>query len=157
MLLPVGDYRFHIIVGEVRGPEALDMLQAMNTGHEGSLTTIHANSPRDALARLETMVEFAETNLPTRAIREQMCSAINVLVQLARLSDGTRRVTSITEVTVMEGEVIALQEVFRFRRSGIDNTGTVVGQFEPTGVRPTFVDRLELYGVDLPVNLFSAT
>ena len=146
-----------IIVGEVRGPEALDMLQAMNTGHEGSLTTIHANSPRDALARLETMVEFAETNLPTRAIREQMCSAINVLVQLARLSDGTRRVTSITEVTVMEGEVIALQEVFRFRRSGIDNTGTVVGQFEPTGVRPTFVDRLELYGVDLPVNLFSAT
>jgi pilus assembly protein CpaF len=143
-----------IIIGEVRGAEALDMLQAMNTGHEGSLTTIHANSPRDALSRLETMVQFAQTTLPTRAIREQMCSALNVVVQLSRLSDGQRRVTSITEVTVMEGDVITTQEIFRFRRRGIDKDGKVLGSFEATGVRPTFSERLRLYGVDLPANIF---
>ena len=144
-----------IIVGEVRGAEALDMLQAMNTGHEGSLTTIHANSPRDALARLETMVQFAHTSLPTKAIREQMCSALDVIVQLSRLSDGTRRVTSITEVTTMEGDVIAAQEIFRFRRQGITKDGVVQGRFEPTGVRPSFAERLQLYGVDVPAALFS--
>ncbi len=146
-----------IIVGDVRGAEALDMLQAMNTGHEGSLTTIHANSPRDALSRLETMVQFAATTLPTKAIREQMCSALNVIIQLARLSDGTRRVISITEVTAMEGDIIAVQEIFRFRRLGISRDGNVLGQFEPTGVRPAFAERLQLYGVDLPANIFSGT
>ncbi|HEX7018678.1 MAG TPA: CpaF family protein [Gemmatimonadaceae bacterium] len=144
-----------IIVGEVRGAEALDMLQAMNTGHEGSLTTIHANSPRDALARLETMVMFAHTSLPTKAIREQMSSALDVIIQLSRLSDGTRRITSITEITTMEGDVIAAQEIFRFRRQGITSDGVVQGRFEPTGVRPTFAERLQLYGVDLPAALFS--
>jgi pilus assembly protein CpaF len=145
-----------IIVGEVRGAEALDMLQAMNTGHEGSLTTIHANTPRDALSRLETMVQFAQTTLPTKAIREQMSSALNVILQLSRLSDGRRRVTSITEITIMEGDVITAQEIFRFRRLGVDKDGNVLGRFESTGVRPTFVERLKLYGVDVPQNLFMA-
>ena len=133
-----------IIIGEVRGAEALDMLQAMNTGHEGSLTTIHANSPRDALARLETMVQFAQTNLPTKAIREQMCSALNVILQLARLSDGTRRLMSVTEVTMMEGDVIAVQEIFRFRRRGIAKDGTVLGRlrvhWSPPALRRAVAD-----------------
>ena len=145
-----------IIIGEVRGAEALDMLQAMNTGHEGSLTTIHANSPRDALSRLETMVQFAQTNLPPKAVREQMCSALNVILQLARLSDGTRRLMSLTEVTMMEGDVIAVQEIFRFRRRGIAKDGTVLGEFESTGVHPLFAERLQIYGVELPANTFSA-
>ncbi len=144
-----------IIIGEVRAGEALDMLQAMNTGHEGSLTTIHANTPRDALARLETMVLFSGTTLPTRAIREQISSALDLIIQVARLTDGTRRVTSVTEVTSMEGEVITIQEVFRFRRRGISPEGKVVGQFESTGVRPVFVDRLRLAGVELPPHLFA--
>ncbi len=144
-----------IIIGEVRSGEALDMLQAMNTGHEGSLTTIHANTPRDALARLETMVLFSGTTLPTRAIREQISSALDLIVQVARLTDGTRRVISVTEVTNMEGEVITIQEVFRFRRRGISPEGTVIGQFESTGVRPVFVDRLRLAGVELPPHLFA--
>jgi pilus assembly protein CpaF len=143
-----------IIVGEVRSGEALDMLQAMNTGHEGSLTTIHANSPRDALARLETMVLFAGTNLPSRAMREQISSALDLIVQITRLADGSRRVTSITEVTSMEGDVITTQEVFRFQRRGISRDGAVVGHFDGTGVRPVFVDRLRIAGVELPPHLF---
>ena len=146
-----------IIVGEVRTAEALDMLQAMNTGHEGSLTTIHANSPRDALARLETMMLFAGTNLPQRAMREQIVSALDVIIQVSRLSDGTRRVTSITEVTSMEGEVITLQEIYRFRRRGVAPDGTVVGQFAPTGIRPIFAERLKVAGVELPDSMFAAT
>jgi pilus assembly protein CpaF len=145
-----------IIVGEVRSAEALDMLQAMNTGHEGSLTTIHANTPRDALARLETMILFAGTNLPNRAMREQISSALDVIIQVGRLSDGMRRVLSITEVTGMEGEVIATQEIYRFRRRGIGPDGRVIGQFEGTGIRPLFAERLRLAGVDLPVQLFDA-
>jgi pilus assembly protein CpaF len=143
-----------IIVGEVRAAEALDMLQAMNTGHEGSLTTIHANSPRDALARLETMMLFAGTPLPQRALREQIASALDVVIQVARLSDGTRRVTSITEITSMEGDVIAAQEVYRFRRRGVAPDGTVVGHYEPTGVRPVFADRLAVAGIDLSESMF---
>ena len=145
-----------IIVGEVRGTEALDMLQAMNTGHEGSLTTIHANSPRDALARIETMIQFAGTSLPSKAMREQISSALDLIIQVSRLSDGTRRVTSVTEVTSMEGDVISAQEIFRFRRQGVSNDGAVVGRFEATGVRPGFTDRLRVAGVDLPSNLFAA-
>jgi pilus assembly protein CpaF len=144
-----------IIVGEVRSAEALDMLQAMNTGHEGSLTTIHANTARDALARLETMILFAGTNLPNRAMREQICSALDVVIQVSRLTDGSRRVTSVTEVTGMEGEIITMQEIYRFRRRGISPDGKVVGQFEATGVRPTFVERLQLAGVELPPHLFA--
>jgi pilus assembly protein CpaF len=143
-----------IIVGEVRSAEALDMLQAMNTGHEGSLTTIHANTPRDALARLETMILMAGTALPTRAMREQISSAIDVLIQIARLADGSRRVMSITEVTGMEGDVMTTQEVYRFRRRGITAEGQVVGQFEATGVRPLFVERLKIAGVELPAQMF---
>ena len=143
-----------IIVGEVRSAEALDMLQAMNTGHEGSLTTIHANTPRDALARLETMILMAGTALPTRAMREQISSAIDVMIQIARLADGSRRVMSITEVTGMEGDVVTTQEVYRFRRRGITAEGQVVGQFEATGVRPLFVERLQVAGVELPPQMF---
>ena len=131
------------------------MLQAMNTGHEGSLTTIHANSPRDALARLETMVLFAGTTLPTRAIREQTSSALDLVIQVSRLTDGTRRVTSITEITGMEGDVVSMQEIYRFRRRGISPEGRVIGQFEATGVRPTFVERLQLAGVELPAHAFA--
>jgi pilus assembly protein CpaF len=144
-----------IIVGEVRSGEALDMLQAMNTGHEGSLSTIHSNTPRDALSRLETMILFAGTNLPTRAMREQISSALDLIIQIARLADGTRRVTSITEVTSLEGETISMQEIYRFRRRGISPDGRVIGQFEPTGIRPQFVDRLRLAGVELPAHLFT--
>jgi pilus assembly protein CpaF len=143
-----------IIIGEVRSGEALDMLQAMNTGHEGSLTTIHSNSARDAIARLETMVLFAGTALPTRAIREQIASALHVIVQVSRLSDGTRRVTGITEVTTMEGEIVTIQEIFRFRRRGVAEDGTVQGVFEATGVRPLFADAIATRGIELPPELF---
>ena len=143
-----------IIIGEVRGGEALDMLQAMNTGHEGSLSTIHANSPRDAMSRLETMILMAGTNLPQRAMREQIASALDLVVQVQRLSDGTRRVTSMTEVTGMEGEVVTTQEIFRYRRKGISPEGKIVGVFEPTGIRPLFAERLQVAGVDLPKGLF---
>jgi pilus assembly protein CpaF len=144
-----------IIMGEVRSGEALDMLQAMNTGHEGSLTTIHANTPRDALARLETMVLFAGTTLPTRAIREQMASALHLIVQASRMSDGTRRITSITEVSTMEGDVITTQEIFRYHRRGVADDGTVLGNFEATGVRPTFMDQIAARGIHLPPDLFA--
>jgi len=143
-----------IIVGEVRGAEAVDMLQAMNTGHDGSLTTLHANSPRDALARLETMVSMANLNLPERAIRHQVASAIQVVIQVARLSDGTRKIAQISEITGMEGDVITMQEIFTFERTGIGEEGKVVGQFLATGIRPKFTDRLLAYGVGLPATLF---
>jgi len=145
-----------IIVGEVRGAEAIDMLQAMNTGHEGSLTTIHANSPRDALSRLETMIAMAELNLPDKAVRQQIASAINIIVQIARLSDGSRRVVSISEITGMEGPVVTLQEVFVFERKGIDPEGRIIGHFKPTGVRPHFTDRLAAAGIHFDPNQFAA-
>ena len=143
-----------IIVGEVRSSEALDMLQAMNTGHEGSLTTIHANSPRDALARLETMILMAGSNLPDRAMREQIASALDLIVQVARLADGSRRITSIVEVTGMEGPVTATQEIYRFKRKGIAPGGRVIGDFEATGVRPQFMDRLSVAGIEVPPDMF---
>jgi pilus assembly protein CpaF len=143
-----------IIVGEVRGAEALDMLQAMNTGHEGSLSTIHSNSPRDALARLETMILMAGTNLPNRAMREQIASALDVIIQVQRLSDGGRRLISIVEVAGMEGDVVTTQEIFRYRRRGVTPEGRIVGQFEPTGVRPLFTEKLKIAGVELPRGLF---
>jgi pilus assembly protein CpaF len=143
-----------IIVGEVRGAEAVDMLQAMNTGHDGSLTTLHANSPRDALARLETMVSMANLNLPERAIRHQVASAIQVVIQVARLSDGARKIVQISEITGMEGDVITMQEIFTFERTGIGEEGKVVGKFLATGIRPRFTDRLLAYGVGLPATLF---
>lgn len=143
-----------IVIGEVRGAESLDMLQAMNTGHEGSLTTIHANTPRDALARLETIIRYAGANLSDRAIREQIASAVDVIVQASRMSDGTRRVTSITEITGMEGDIMQIQEIFRFRRLGVDANDKVLGHFEATGVRPRFADRLAVAGMPLPATLF---
>ncbi len=144
-----------IIIGEVRSGEALDMLQAMNTGHEGSLTTIHANSPRDALARLETMILMANANLPNRAMRDQISSALHLVIQVARLSDGTRRITSVVEVTGMEGDVITTQEIYRFARRGISADGQVVGQFETTGIRPKFLQRLTVAGIQLPEQAFT--
>ncbi len=143
-----------IIIGEVRSGEALDMLQAMNTGHEGSLTTIHANTPRDALSRIETMVLFAGTNLPTRAIREQIASALHLVVQVSRMSDGSRRVTSITEITNMEEQIVTAQEIFRYRRRGVDAEGRVHGEFEATGVRPLFADMISTRGIELSSDLF---
>jgi pilus assembly protein CpaF len=143
-----------IIVGEVRAGEALDMLQAMNTGHEGSLSTVHANSPRDALARLETMILMAGTNLHNRAMREQIASALDVVVQVQRLSDGGRRVTSIVEVAGMEGDIVTTQEIFRYRRRGVTPEGKISGVFEATGVRPLFAEKLLVAGVELPKGLF---
>ena len=139
-----------IVIGEVRGGEAIDMLQAMNTGHDGSLTTVHANTPRDALARLETMIQMTGMRLSDRAMRQQIASAINLVIQAARLSDGTRRVTSISEITGMEGETITMQEIFQFERKGMDKDGRVLGRFRPTGVRPRFAERLKTYGLQLP-------
>jgi len=143
-----------IVIGEVRGGEAIDMLQAMNTGHDGSLTTVHANAPRDALARLETMIQMTGMKLSEKAMRQQVASAINLVIQAARLSDGTRRITSISEITGMEGDTITMQEVFTFQRSGIDKDGKVIGRFRPTGVRPRFAERLKLYGMQLPRAFF---
>jgi pilus assembly protein CpaF len=143
-----------IIVGEVRGPEAFDMLNAMNTGHEGSLTTVHANSPRDALARVENMVLMAGFDLPQRAIREQIASALDIIIQIARFSDGVRRVTHVTEVVGMEGTVITLQDVFRFEQRGVDAQGRVQGVFVSTGIRPTFADKFAVAGIDLPPDIF---
>jgi pilus assembly protein CpaF len=137
-----------IIVGEVRGAEAFDMLQAMNTGHEGSLTTVHANSPRDALARVENMVLMAGLDLPVRAIREQLASALHLVLQMARLADGKRRLTSITEVTGMEGQMVTMQEIFRFQQTGVGPDGEVLGQFAPTGIRPTFADKFAIMGLE---------
>jgi pilus assembly protein CpaF len=144
-----------IIVGEVRSGEALDMLQAMNTGHEGSLTTIHANSPRDALARLETMILMAGANLPDRAMREQIASALDLVIQVSRLADGTRKIVSMVEITGMEGPVTATQEIYRFRKKGIAPDGKVEGVYEATGIRPVFMERLAIAGVALPVDMFA--
>jgi pilus assembly protein CpaF len=143
-----------IIVGEVRGAEALDMLQAMNTGHEGSLSTIHANSPRDALNRLETMVLMAGYELPVKAIRQHVAAALDLIIQLDRLDDGTRRVTQITEVQRMEGDMITLQSLFEFKLDHVEPDRTVVGRLEPTGLRPTFLAKFERHGVELPPTLF---
>jgi pilus assembly protein CpaF len=143
-----------IIVGEVRSEEALDMLQAMNTGHDGSLTTIHANTPRDALARLETMVAMANLNIPESALRRQISSAIDVVVQVSRLSDGTRKVLSLAEITGMEGEVVTMQEIFVFRKRGIRENGEVIGEFMATGVRPKFAEKLLVTGIQLPSSMF---
>jgi pilus assembly protein CpaF len=139
-----------IVIGEVRGGEAIDMLQAMNTGHDGSLTTVHANTPRDALARLETMIQMTGMRLSDRAMRQQVASALDLVIQAARLSDGTRRITSISEITGMEGETITMQEIFQFERKGVDKDGKVIGRYRPTGVRPRFAERLKQYGMQLP-------
>lgn len=144
-----------IVIGEVRSGEALDMLQAMNTGHDGSLTTAHANSPRDALSRLETMVLMAGMELPVRAIREQMASALDLIVQQARLRDGSRKITHITEVIGMEGEVITLQDIFRYDNQGYDERGKLTGRFVAAGVRPKFMDKLHMAGVSVPDDLFT--
>jgi pilus assembly protein CpaF len=139
-----------IVIGEVRGGESIDMLQAMNTGHDGSLTTIHANSPRDALSRLETMIQMTGMRLSDRAMRQQIASAVNLVIQVARLTDGTRRIVSISEITGMEGEMITMQEIFLFERAGVDAVGKVMGRFRSTGVRPRFAERLKQYGMQLP-------
>src|SRR4051812_6439475 len=143
-----------IVVGEVRGEEALDMLQAMNTGHDGSLTTVHANTARDALTRIETMIAMSNLSIPDHAIRRQIASAIDVVVQVSRLSDGTRKVISLAEITGMEGEVVTMQDIFVFRKRGIRENGEVLGEFMPTGVRPKFAEKLLIAGISLPMAMF---
>ena len=143
-----------IILGEVRGAEVLDMLQAMNTGHEGSMTTVHANTPRDAITRLENMIGMAGMSLPPKAMRHQISSAISVVIQASRLTDGTRKVMSIQEITGMEGEVITMQEIFQFEKTGVGNDGAVLGRFRATGIRPKFVQRLRSFGIDLGEEMF---
>jgi pilus assembly protein CpaF len=143
-----------IIVGEVRGAEALDMLQAMNTGHDGSLTTIHANSPRDALFRIENMVAMSGLDIPQRAVRNQIASAIHVVVQLARLADGRRRLMSLQEITGMEGDVVTMQEIFTLERHGLDSDGNLQVKIVPTGIRPRFAEHLREYGLELPERMF---
>ncbi|MFA9217989.1 MAG: CpaF family protein, partial [Sphingomonadaceae bacterium] len=146
-----------IILGEVRGAEALDMLGAMNTGHEGSMATIHANTPRDALTRLENMISMAAANLPTKAMRQQISSAVGVVVQVSRLTDGKRKVMSIQEVTGMEGEVITMQEIYHFKQTGLADDGTVLGHHTSTGIRPRFVERLRNFGVTISATAFDPT
>jgi pilus assembly protein CpaF len=143
-----------IVVGEVRGEEALDMLQAMNTGHDGSLTTVHANTPRDALTRIETMISMGAMNLPEKAMRHQISSAIQIVIQQTRMSDGTRKVTSISEITGMEGDVITMQEIFTFEKLGVTPEGKVIGRFRATGVRPKVAERLKASGIHLPPDMF---
>lgn len=143
-----------IIVGEVRGPEVVDMLQAMNTGHEGSMATVHANTPRDALTRLENMIGMAGFNLPTKAMREQISSALTVVIHVCRLSDGKRKVTSIKEITGMESEIITMQDIFVYEQTGVAEDGEVLGHFKATGIRPRFVERLRVHGVQISDNLF---
>jgi len=146
-----------IIVGEVRGGEALDMLQAMNTGHDGSLSTLHANTARDALARLETMVLMAGMDLPERAIREQISSAIHVVVHLSRMADGSRKIVNISELTGMEGPTIVMQDIFKYERKGVDKDGRVIGEFAPTGVRPWFLEKFRVSGIDIAPHMFERT
>ncbi|MFI5332098.1 MAG: ATPase, T2SS/T4P/T4SS family, partial [Desulfobaccales bacterium] len=146
-----------IILGEVRSGEALDMLQAMNTGHDGSLATIHANSPRDALARLETMVSMAGLNIPDKAIRHQIASAIHVIIQLARLSDGSRKMLHLYEIVGMEGDMITVQEIFCYELMGITEDRKVKGRFVTRGIRPKFMKRLDALGIQLPAQLFQET
>jgi pilus assembly protein CpaF len=143
-----------IIVGEVRAEEALDMLQAMNTGHDGSLTTVHANSPRDAISRLEVMVGMANANMSVHSIRQQISSAVDLFVQISRMSDGTRRVTAITECVGMEGDQVTMQDIFTFEKIGLTDSGRVTGRFRATGVRPKFYDRLQAAGVHIPASVF---
>ena len=143
-----------IVIGEVRGGESIDMLQAMNTGHDGSLTTVHANTPRDAVARLETMIQMTGMRLSDRAMRQQIASALDLVVQAARLSDGSRRITSISEITGMEGETITMQEIFQFERQGLDRDGKVLGRFRATGIRPRFAERLKACGMQMPRIMF---
>ena len=143
-----------IIMGEVRGEEAFDMLQAMNTGHEGSMTTIHSNTPRDAIARLESMVAMGNMNMPEKSVRQQIAAAITIVVQATRMSDGTRKVTSISEITGMEESIISMQEIFNFTKKGIGPDGKVIGAFQPTRIRPRFLDRLRTAGINLPPSLF---
>jgi pilus assembly protein CpaF len=143
-----------IIIGEVRGEEAFDMLQAMNTGHEGSMATIHANTTRDALSRLESMVAMSNLNLPERTVRQQITSAITIVVQVSRLSDGSRRVISISEITGMEENVISMHEIFSFQRKGIGPDGKVIGAFQPSRIRPKFLERLRVSGIMLPASMF---
>jgi pilus assembly protein CpaF len=143
-----------IVVGEVRGEEALDMLQAMNTGHDGSLTTVHANTPRDALSRIETMIAMGSTHLPEKAMRQQIASAIQLVVQQTRLSDGSRKVTSIAEITGMEGEIITMQEIFVYEKMGVTQDGKAIGRFRATGVRPKVCERLKASGIHLPADMF---
>jgi len=145
-----------IILGEVRGAEAFDMLQAMNTGHEGSLTTVHANSPRDALARIENMVSMANLNIPERAVRHQIAAALHAVVQIARLSDGTRKVITVSEILGMDGDSVAMRDIFEFERSGIDEGGKVRGAFRATGIRPQFAERLAVAGARLRPALFES-
>ncbi len=146
-----------IIIGEVRGEEAFDMLQAMNTGHEGSMTTIHANTPRDALSRLESMVAMSNLNIPERTVRQQIASAIAIVIQVSRLSDGSRKVTSISEITGMEESVISMHEIFSFSKKGIGPDGRVIGAFQPTRIRPKFLEQLRVSGIFLPTGLFEQT
>jgi pilus assembly protein CpaF len=146
-----------IIIGEVRGDEAFDMLQAMNTGHEGSMTTIHANTPRDALSRLESMVAMGSMNLPERTVRQQIASAISIVVQVSRMSDGTRKVVSVSEIVGMEENIISMQEIFAFNKRGIGPDGKVVGVFQPTRIRPRFLEQLRTSGIFLPASLFEQT
>jgi pilus assembly protein CpaF len=146
-----------IIVGEVRGEEALDMLQAMNTGHDGSLTTVHANSPRDAIARLETMAMMANLNLPEKAVRKQIASAVTLVLQVSRFNDGTRRLTHISEITGMEDDVVSMQDVFLFEKQGVSPDGRTLGTFTATGIRPKFAEKLAASGINLPANLFEQT
>ncbi len=144
-----------IIMGECRGSEAIDMLQAMNTGHDGSLTTLHANTPRDALSRLETMISMANLELPERAMRQQIASAINVVIQVSRLSDGSRKLMQVSEIVGMEGDIITMQDIFVYEREGVAENDKVLGHFKATGIRPRFSDRLKSYGIDLSSLLFS--
>jgi pilus assembly protein CpaF len=143
-----------IVVGEVRGEEALDMLQAMNTGHDGSLTTIHANTPRDALYRLDTMIAMANLNIPDKAVRQQVASAVNIIIQINRMSDGTRKLTSVSELTGMEQDVITMQEIFAFSKTGVNSEGKVTGAFRATGIRPKCADLLATAGHRLPMDMF---
>jgi pilus assembly protein CpaF len=143
-----------IVVGECRGGEALDMLQAMNTGHDGSLTTLHANAPRDATARLETLVLMAGMDIPLKIVREQIASAVDLIVQQSRLTDGSRKVTSITEVAGMEGDTIVMTDVFKFEQTSVEPNGTVLGELRPTGIRPLFMKRLEAAGFSLGADIF---
>jgi pilus assembly protein CpaF len=145
-----------IVIGEVRGGEALDMLQAMNTGHDGSLTTLHANTPRDAISRLETMAMMSGLDLPQQVVREQIAAAVDLIVQQARFTDGSRRVTAVTEVAGMEGNIVTLSDIFKFREEGRTTEGKVVGEMRPTGIRPLFGERLKAAGFDLRPEIFGA-
>jgi pilus assembly protein CpaF len=143
-----------IIIGEIRGDEAFDMLQAMNTGHEGSMTTIHANTSRDAIARLESMVAMASVNLPEKSVRHQIASAVSLVVQVSRMSDGTRKVISVSEITGLEENVVSMHDIFTFVRKGIGPDGRVIGAFEPSGIRPKFMEKLRVAGIILSPDLF---